>query len=48
MTVICTKTYSCFEKDLKYELILEHPFNYAIFNEKGEYELVIKDNFKRE
>ncbi len=44
--VICTETHSIFGEGLEYELIMEHPTRYAIFDNNGKYRLVEKDKFE--
>lgn len=46
MKVVCKKTHLCFGEGMEYELIMEHPVHYAIFDAKGLYRLVGKKYFE--
>lgn len=45
MKVTCDKTHLDFGEGMQYELIMEHPGHFAIFDAKGNYRMVGKDYF---
>lgn len=46
--VACIKDHLDFEDGLKYDLIMEHPAHYAIFDNNGNYRKVDKKHFIKE